>query len=137
MYINNCYDVFINILIADDIRGIKPQVEYIVQSIKDNIKDLLPHSVDFQLDCKGPGIFIWLYTSVNLENGIKFVSPLFEEINATIKISHFMPQKKGVYYCLANVSSYTEEKIVLINSSKYYSYNICNVSIMCTKYVSY
>ena len=91
-------------------------VKRIVQSIKDNIQNL-PHSVEFELDCRGPGVMIDLYTSVNFENIMKFMIPV-NEINATLNIDHFHPENDGVYYCAVNVSSYANNPFVLINSGK-------------------
>ena len=107
-------------LIAYDTGRIKSKIEYIVQNIKDNIKDF-PHSMEFQLDCQGPGVLIFLYTNVNLKTDMKFVPPSLNEINATVNINHFNPMNDGVYYCVANVSTYGKEQFLLINSGKYIS----------------
>ena len=97
-------------------RIMETKVKHIVQSIKDNVQDL-PHSVEFELDCRGPGVMIDLYTSVNLEKVMKFRIPV-NEINATMNIDHFHPENDGVYYCVVNVSSYANKQFVLINSGK-------------------
>ena len=68
----------------------KTNVKHIVQSVKDNLQDI-PRSVEFELDCRGPGVMIDLYTSVNFENVMKFKIPV-NEINATLNIDHFHPE---------------------------------------------
>ena len=102
------------LLTAYDMRIMETKVKHIVQSIKDNVQDL-PHSVEFELDCRGPGVMIDLYTSVNLEKVMKFRIPV-NEINATMNIDHFHPENDGVYYCVVNVSSYANKQFVLVSN---------------------
>ena len=104
------------VLTAYDVHSTETNVKRIVLSIKDNIQDL-PHLVEFELDCRGPGVMTDLYTSVNFENVMKFKIPV-NEINATLNIDHFHPENDGAYYCVVNVSSYANKQFVLINSGK-------------------
>ena len=74
---------------------------------------------EITLDCKGPGLQI--STNISMDDNVNLFKgiPLLKEVNANIRITHFNPSNRGIYYCLGNFSTYSKEQFLLINSGKY------------------